>query len=164
MHWHWILLANDQICVSRVLRPRVHIGTEGRVHTTHMSWMQTHIPKHSSVLRPSLDQSSTSSMSGQSKNWFRVNLSLHWGLDTLQWFWFRNDMKHKKELLTEIHVHVHWKLSVANSNNGVRNHLYPSIPVMIMNSSWKSQFCVSPMSEISNFYNTFGVIYIILHS
>lgn len=70
----------------------------------------------------------------------------------------------KKELLTEIHVHVHWKLSVANSNNGVRNHLYPSIPVMIMNSSWKSQFCVSPMSEISNFYNTFGVIYIILHS
>lgn len=73
---------------SAALQPRGHIGTKGRVHSTDLSWMHTHIPKHSSFLRPSLEHSSTSSMSGLSKNRLRVNLSLHWGLDTLLWFWF----------------------------------------------------------------------------
>lgn len=64
--------------------------------------MKTHIPKHSSVLRPSLEHSSTSRMSGLSKNRFRVNLSLHWGLGTLHWFWC-NKRKERNKRETQIY-------------------------------------------------------------
>ena len=90
----------------------------------HRFWMQTHVPKHSSFLRPSLDQSSTSRMLWPSKNWFIVNLSLHWGLETLQWFWIGNeDRKWSLKILDknwgdylEIHVCL-WTLRVANSDD-----------------------------------------------
>lgn len=45
--------------------------------------VETHVPKHSSFLRPSFNHSSTSRMCELSRKRLRVNLSLHWGLGTL---------------------------------------------------------------------------------
>lgn len=88
------------------------------------SWTETHVAKHSSALLPPFEHSSTSRIPGLSKNWFKVNLSLHWGLGTLQWFWNGQRMKHqRKDFLSNDRSNLHGQKMKMWQNSAIQvNH------------------------------------------